>query len=199
MEGFPRLPGLDRRFGEDGGDFREGGVLLHHHPLDRAEVHGAEIGRPVEAGGVGRQLSGAHRVIGGVAVAALLGRPVRLGDAGLQRDNGGGGLGRPGPAGHLQHLGDIGLILFLLLGEQRREIVVAGGQADAALAHIGDVAVGDSGVGGDAQADDGATEAALGGAHQAGQVGVAARAADGGQVGFQRPGVQRLDPISVHV
>src|SRR5690606_6787510 len=88
---------------------------------------------------------------------------------------------------------DVGLVLFLFVGVERRQVVVAVGQADAALAGRNGVAGRRLGIDGDAGAEEGRAQAADRPAHVGRHLLMAVGGADGGQVGLQRLCVEGLD------
>src|SRR5690606_14505966 len=163
------------------------------------DADGRIVVLPREAGGVGGQLGDGVFVVGLVAVAVLDRGPVRLGDAGLEGQDGVGVGGGILPADHLQHALDIGAVQRLLLGPALFQIVVAVGQAEPRLAGRDDVAGRRLLVGRDAGAEDRAADAALGLAHVDGGLLMGVGGANGGEVGLQRLGVQRLDAGLVHI
>ncbi|MNQ84425.1 hypothetical protein D3C85_995520 [compost metagenome] len=122
-----------------------------------------------------------------------------LGDLRLQRDDGGGVTGGISPADIGQHPLDIGLVLLLLVRETGVQIVVAVRQADPRLARRDGVAGRVLLVDGDAGAEEGGADPALGLTHVGGDLLMGVGGADSGQEGLQRLGVQRLDARLVNI
>ncbi|MNI20573.1 hypothetical protein D3C73_740610 [compost metagenome] len=121
-----------------------------------------------------------------------------LGHLGLEGQDVGGGLGRVAPPGGGQGARDIGDIGFALRGEVGLQIIVAVRQAQTALTQIGRVDVRVLQVLEHRQAEQGAAEAFVAGAHQAGHVAMVRHGADGGQVGGQGLGAQLVHTGLVH-
>ncbi|MNE03488.1 hypothetical protein D3C80_959920 [compost metagenome] len=121
-----------------------------------------------------------------------------FGHLGLEGQDVGGGLGRVRPAGGGQRTGDIGDIGLALRREVGLQIVVAVGQAQAALAHVGGVEVGVLQVLEHVDAEQRAAEARVAFAHQAGHAAVVGDGAHGGQVSGQGLGAQLVDAGLVH-
>ena len=144
-------PGSRRRSPRSSGRRSSRRTITRSRP---GQVRGVEEGAPGEARRERLQLRHAHRVVGLDRVALFDLAPAGLGDPGLQGDDRRGVRLRVGPAGHPQHLGDIGLVLGLLRREAGLQVVVAVRQAEAGLAEFDGVAVRVLGVGADAHAED---------------------------------------------
>ncbi len=197
MEGPPGLEHLQRGPLIDGGDLGQGGLLAHDHTVHALQLGCVEHCAPGIAGGVLGQPSDGGGIIDLVRIALLDAAPAGLGDAGLEGDDGLGQGVRPRPAGQAQHLAHVGLVLGLLGGELRLQIVVPVRQAETVLADVDGVAVRILGVGLDVDAEKGSLEGAdL--ALQQRQLIAALHRSDGGEVGLQRLGAQGVDPGLVH-
>ncbi|MDF2902362.1 MAG: hypothetical protein K0Q62_2421, partial [Phenylobacterium sp.] len=198
VEGRPGLQGLDRGVGVDRRDLREGGVLGHNDPVGLRKVGAVEVLLPGEARRVLLQLGDLEGIVGLIVVPALGAGPGDLGDLGLQGDDRLGVLGRALPAGQGQHLGDVLFIGRLLGLEAVFQIIVAVGQAEAALHQIDRVFFRVLGVVVHIGAEERSAELAHRAAHQAGHLIVGLDRLDRGQVAGQRLGAQRVDRLLVH-
>ena len=141
MEGQPRFPGIDRLAAHQRGEFGDGLRLPGIDVLLAIEAGGLEVGAPVEARRLLGEIGGRPQVVGLVGVLAVGERCLRLGDLHFQRHD----LLRLGiwigDAGLLQQCADVGFVLAADLGHRLvvRQVIVAVGQAEAALQQIGNV------------------------------------------------------------
>ncbi len=197
MEGEPILPGVDRNAVEHrrlGGDRA---LLAGDHGLDLAEPGGLEEGRPVILRGELGELRAVHRIVGELDVAAALGRPMRLGDAMLERDHPVGarlGIGEAGEALEGDEIGAVGGAVAVVIGA-RAQIIIAARHAEAALARKSDIMSGVGGVGDDADVD---RRGIAGHREQGEQSGAVVDRVDPVEIGPQGGGAARLDPGLVH-
>ena len=202
IDGVEGLPGLDhrhRRLGVDGGDLGHGRVLAHDQAVDAAQARGVQVAGEIKAGSLRGQAGRGVFVIGPVAVAVLDRGPVGLCDLVFESHDRRRVAGRIVPADHSQHPLDIGLVFLFLVRVAGVQIVVAVRQTQPALAHRGDIFVGAFGIDRDAGAEDRRSGAALRRTHIGRHALMGVGGADGGQIGLQRLGVQRLDPRLVHI
>ncbi len=96
---------------------------------------------PVESGRQRLEFGRRLRVVRELRIARLVARPLRRGDLGLQRDHLGGMRGAVGVAGQREQSGQVVRIRRARLREAlvALQVVVTIGQAQAALAEVGDV------------------------------------------------------------
>ena len=198
VEGGGGLQHIQRCLGVDRRQFRQGGVLLHDHPLHGAQPRGGQEPSPVEPRRRLGQGGGRRRIVDLVGIALVLPRPAGLRDAGFIGEDG-VGLGRGvRPAGQGQHLGDVVAVGRLLLGEAGLEIVVAVGQAQAVLRDDHGVAVRRLCIGLDRHVEQRGLEVQRPAAHHRRQVAAGLGRANGVKAGRQRSPAQGVDAGLVH-
>ena len=90
-----------------------------------AYLSGGQKRRPGKSGRISLELRRRLRVISLVDIAAFGPAPARISDPRFERDNFVGALLRVGPADHVEHAGDVAVILLLLVLESILQIVVA--------------------------------------------------------------------------
>ena len=141
-EGQIFLPCAERDVGEPLARGRDGARLRNVDLRRRGEAHRAQRRRPVELRRQLRELGAGHWVMRGDRIAAPLGRPLILRQAGFERDDPVGAPFGVGQAGELAELDDIVAVgasdgvVFLAL----EQVIIAGREAEPRLAGDGGVA-----------------------------------------------------------
>ena len=138
------------------------------------------------------------QVVGLEDLAGLLALPVPLGQPRLQGHDARGGAGGVGALGELEHALEVGDVLLADLGELLLAVVALVGQADAALEHVEDVALGVLVVGVHVGAEHPAAAAPLERPEERGQRGEVGEGVDLLQQPVDRSMAELLDALLVH-
>ncbi len=203
-EGMPAQVGAPLGRGGRGGELGEGRGVRGLADVQFFDLRpaGLEVGRPVEARGLLLQLGQGALVVGLLWVAQFHAGPGRLGHAGLQvQHHAGPDLGQVcGIPGQLEHLRDVGLVLGadVLRAGVVVQVVVAVGQAQAALVQGAHVPGAVLGVLHDEEAEAAGQALAMELRQRHGQLLRVLQAVDGGEDGLQGGRPALLDGLLVH-
>ena len=197
MEGQVLLPGRHRLGVEERRAALDRGHFAHDDARDGAQAARLERRLPVHRRNRRGQAGAVHRIVRRLHVAALLARPMGLGQLRLERDHRRGAVRRRRIAEQLEDARDVGPVggavaVELLAG---RQVVVADRHAQARLADGDHVARRIGRIGVDPEPE---RRRELGAPHQPDQVGLGRRRVDCREVGAQRLETARLDARLVH-
>ena len=193
VEGKVRLPRRQRLAGDQLGGPGDGARRADDHARLAGDAGGGQERRPRQAGEVARQIGGRCGIIRLVDLTPLDPAPLDRGEFRLEVID----LLRPrfrvGDAGEGEQLGDVRPVLHARLGELRVlgiEIIVAVGQAEAALAEIDAIDVGVLEILAETDGDRRLDPVTIGGPEQRGERGAVGQPMDRRQL---RP--DRLEPL----
>ena len=194
------LPVVERPRPEHPGERREEMGLADDHVGQLGRADGGEVGIPRHARRERGELGEGEPVVVGVGVAAFDPCLAGLGELGLEREHGGGLMlrGGIGVADLLQQPDEESAVGVALWGEAFREIVIAVGQAEAALREVEGVAAAVLRVGRDARAEGDARAAEMPFGDHAEQLPGVADGGDALEILGERTEAQLLQPVRVH-